>query len=227
VIVLAMEIVFIATASQIYVQLFDNPSCARDVLSTGKNSVFDDLDKTMSRTQVCQQKRRRRRRKGPKGHSRSKRSRKKVRYETLRVVILSNLVAAAIAAASTNEDKGLDLTPQKDDDPDGIKLLTSPEPLERAWKLLSPLLRLPTSSINVWISVYDVAVRRGVLNGTKIPPCSELLYPREVLASRSGAQSRESSQCRSSRVARLHSPLPEIMSVVRLYERALLIALLR
>jgi peptide alpha-N-acetyltransferase len=65
------------------------------------------------------------------------------------------------AAASTNEDKGLDLTPQKDDDPDGIKLLTSPEPLERAWKLLSPLLRLYTDNINVWISVYDVAVRRG------------------------------------------------------------------
>jgi len=64
-------------------------------------------------------------------------------------------------AASTNEDKGLDLTPQKDDDPDGIKLLTNPEPLERARKLLSPLLRVPTSNINVWISVYDVAVRRG------------------------------------------------------------------
>jgi hypothetical protein len=89
-------------------------------------------------------------------------------------VVLSSLVVA-IAAASTNEDKGLDLTPQKDDDPDGIKLLTSPEPLERAWKLLSPLLRLPTDNINVWISVYDVAVRRGVLNGTKISPFSESL----------------------------------------------------
>ena len=83
--------------------------------------------------------------------------------------------AAAIAAASTNEDKGLDLTPQKDDDPDGIKLLTSPEPLERAWKLLSPLARLSISNIDVWISVYDVAVRRGVLNGIKTPPYSELL----------------------------------------------------
>lgn len=85
------------------------------------------------------------------------------------------MAAAAIAAALTNEDKGLDLTPQKDDDPDGIKLLTSPEPLERAWKLLSPLLRLPTNNVNVWISVYDVAVRRGVSNGTKIYPYSESL----------------------------------------------------
>lgn len=87
-------------------------------------------------------------------------------------MVISTIVAA-IAAASTNEDKGLDLTPQKDDDPDGIKLLTSPEPLERAWKLLSPLLRLPANNISVWISVYDVAVRRGVLDGTKIYPYSE------------------------------------------------------
>jgi hypothetical protein len=95
-------------------------------------------------------------------------------------VVLSSLVTATIAAASTNEDKGLDLTPQKDDDPDGIKLLTNPEPLERAWKLLSPLLRLPTNSINVWISVYDVAVRRGVLNGTKISPYSETLFQASI-----------------------------------------------
>jgi NMDA receptor-regulated protein 1 len=112
-------------------------------------------------------------------------------------VVLSSLVAAAaIAAASTNEDKGLDLTPQKDDDPDGIKLLTSPEPLERAWKLLSPLLRLPINNIDVWISVYDVAVRRGVLNGTKISLYSES-YPRQVPASRSSPQPRESSRCQS------------------------------
>jgi len=71
------------------------------------------------------------------------------------------LKKAAAAAAASNEDKGLDLTPMKDDDPDGIKLLTSPEPLERAWKLLSPLLRLSISNIDLWISIYDVAVRRG------------------------------------------------------------------
>jgi len=76
------------------------------------------------------------------------------------MISFSSLVTAA--AASTNEDKGLDITPQKDEDPDGVKLLTSPEPLERAWKLLSPLLRLSISNIDLWLSVYDVAVRRGV-----------------------------------------------------------------
>ena len=80
---------------------------------------------------------------------------------------LNHAVAAAAAAAS-NEDKGLDLTPTKDEDPEGIKLLTSPEPLERAWKLLSPLLRLPISDIGLWISIYDVAVRRGVFHTTKM-----------------------------------------------------------
>jgi deoxycytidylate deaminase len=44
-----IETELIATTSKIYVQLFDNPSCARDVLSTGKNVVYDRPDKTMSR----------------------------------------------------------------------------------------------------------------------------------------------------------------------------------
>lgn len=48
-IILVIEVVLIGTASQIYVQLFDNPSCARNVLSTGKDSVFDSSDKTISR----------------------------------------------------------------------------------------------------------------------------------------------------------------------------------
>jgi deoxycytidylate deaminase len=45
----AIGMELIATTSQIYVQLFDNPSCAKDVLSTGKKSVFGNPDKTMSR----------------------------------------------------------------------------------------------------------------------------------------------------------------------------------
>ncbi|KAI0064906.1 N-terminal acetyltransferase A auxiliary subunit [Artomyces pyxidatus] len=65
------------------------------------------------------------------------------------------------ASTSTNEDKGLEVTPPKDEDPDGFKLLTDPEPLERAWKLLSPLPALVRNNIDVWIAVYDVAVRRG------------------------------------------------------------------
>ena len=106
---------------------------------------------------------RRRPRKRLKRHSRNKKSRRKVRDEPRSSSYDPSLVAAA---ASANEDKGLDLAPQKDDDPDGVKLLTSPDPLERAWRLLSPLLRLSTKSIDLWVTIYDVAVRRGGLNET-------------------------------------------------------------
>ncbi|KAJ4468810.1 NMDA receptor-regulated protein 1-domain-containing protein [Lentinula aciculospora] len=67
--------------------------------------------------------------------------------------------ASATAPTSTNEDKGLDV-PYKDDDPDGIKLLSSPELLELAAKLLQPLTTLAQSNIEVWIAIYDVAIRR-------------------------------------------------------------------
>ncbi|THH15248.1 hypothetical protein EW146_g5195 [Bondarzewia mesenterica] len=65
------------------------------------------------------------------------------------------------AASLANEDKGLDVVPAKDDDPDGSKLLTGSDPLERAWKLLSPMITVAQGNIDVWIAVYDVAVRRG------------------------------------------------------------------
>ncbi|KAJ3799767.1 NMDA receptor-regulated protein 1-domain-containing protein [Lentinula aff. detonsa] len=67
--------------------------------------------------------------------------------------------AAAAPATSTNEDKGLDV-PYKDDDPDGMKLLSTPEPLELAWKLLQPLTTLAQDNIEVLIAIYDVAIRR-------------------------------------------------------------------
>jgi hypothetical protein len=49
----------------------------------------------------------------------------------------------------------------KDEDPNGLKLLASPDPLERAAKLLSPLSSLATENIDVWIAMYDVAIRRS------------------------------------------------------------------
>ncbi|KAJ7096723.1 NMDA receptor-regulated protein 1-domain-containing protein [Mycena belliarum] len=60
---------------------------------------------------------------------------------------------------ANNDDKGLEPTP-KDDDPDGSKLLQCTDPLERASKLLKPLATLADTNIEVWIAMYDVAVRR-------------------------------------------------------------------
>lgn len=65
-------------------------------------------------------------------------------------------------AMSTSKTDDADVAPPKDEDPDGMKLLTDPAPLERAWKALSPLRELASQNINVWIAVYDVSVRRGM-----------------------------------------------------------------
>ncbi|EKM56495.1 uncharacterized protein PHACADRAFT_253657 [Phanerochaete carnosa HHB-10118-sp] len=63
-------------------------------------------------------------------------------------------------AASSNDDKGLDAGPPKDDDPDGTKLLKADDVLERAAKFLNPLVALAAENIDVWIAIYNVAIRR-------------------------------------------------------------------
>lgn len=68
------------------------------------------------------------------------------------------------AATSANEDKGLEAPSPKDDDPDGAKLLTSPDGLEIAAKFLQPLVSVELPSIRLWVTVYDVAVRRSKLD---------------------------------------------------------------
>ena len=68
------------------------------------------------------------------------------------------------AATSANEDKGLEAPAPKDDDPDGTKLLGSPNGLETAAKLLQPIVNLELPSIPLWVAVYDVAIRRSKLH---------------------------------------------------------------
>jgi peptide alpha-N-acetyltransferase len=60
-----------------------------------------------------------------------------------------------------NEDKGLEAPPAKDDDPDGIKLLSAPDGLDRAAKILQPLMNLAQNNVDTWITIYDVAIRRS------------------------------------------------------------------
>ncbi|KAJ3502625.1 hypothetical protein NLJ89_g8800 [Agrocybe chaxingu] len=91
---------------------------------------------------------------------------------------------------NASADKDLEPAPPKDDDPDGMKLLATPDPLEQAAKLLQPIVKqLETkgtisdrrskegktkSDVDVWTAVYDVAIRRkkllqavGALNHAK------------------------------------------------------------
>ncbi|KAH8102267.1 NMDA receptor-regulated protein 1a [Cristinia sonorae] len=67
----------------------------------------------------------------------------------------------AVATTSTNEDKGLEPGPPKDDDPTGSKLLEHAGALERAWKWLLPLVTLAEDNIDAQIAIYDVAIRRS------------------------------------------------------------------
>jgi hypothetical protein len=71
-----------------------------------------------------------------------------------------NSLTAPANSASANEDK-LESVPAKDDDPDGLKLVSCSDPLERAAKCLNPLKTLARQNIDVWIAVYDVAIRRS------------------------------------------------------------------
>ncbi|CAE6457624.1 unnamed protein product [Rhizoctonia solani] len=73
--------------------------------------------------------------------------------------------AKAVKAASkepkkTNSAKEEEVPPPKDDDPDGLKLLSQANPIEQALKLLRPLETLEVRDINVWLTIYDVAIRR-------------------------------------------------------------------
>ena len=51
--------------------------------------------------------------------------------------------------------------PPKDDDPDGKKLLATTDPLGDAAKWLKPLETLAGDRVDVWMAIYDVAVRRS------------------------------------------------------------------
>ncbi|KDR72571.1 hypothetical protein GALMADRAFT_252705 [Galerina marginata CBS 339.88] len=67
------------------------------------------------------------------------------------------------AQPTANDPKDLEAAPPKDDDPDGLKLIGSSDPLEQAFKLLHPLTTLAPNNIDVWIAIYDVAIRRKKL----------------------------------------------------------------
>ncbi|KAJ7234648.1 NMDA receptor-regulated protein 1-domain-containing protein [Mycena haematopus] len=81
----------------------------------------------------------------------------------------------AAAQVSNNDDKGLEPTP-KDDDPDGTKLLQCADPLEKAANLLKLLAKVADNDIEVWIAIYDVAVRRKkYLQASKALLCAAAL----------------------------------------------------
>lgn len=91
------------------------------------------------------------------------------------------------------KDNDLEPAPPKDDDPDGMKLLGSADPLEQAAKLLQPLTTLAPNNIDVWIAMYDVAIRRSkhfVMNFVDLCASTDrLFFRREITAGSSGLKS--------------------------------------
>ncbi|KAH9928580.1 NMDA receptor-regulated protein 1a [Amylocystis lapponica] len=87
-----------------------------------------------------------------------KKAKKKAKKAAQKIQEESKKTAAT--TVSSNEDKGLEPIPPKDDDLDGTKLLQAADPLERAASLLAPLTRHAQNNIDAWIAIYDVAVRR-------------------------------------------------------------------
>ncbi|KAE9391110.1 N-terminal acetyltransferase A, auxiliary subunit [Gymnopus androsaceus JB14] len=118
-------------ASRIYVEVYDDPKLASGASDGGSTDA-------------------------------EKKAKKKAKKAQKEKEDAAKKAAATAAPTSTNEDKGLEV-PFKDEDPDGMKLLSSPDPLERAHKFLQPLTTLPQpqKNIEVWLAVYDVAIRRG------------------------------------------------------------------
>jgi len=98
------------------------------------------------------------------------------------------------AAPPAAKDNDLEPAPPKDDDPDGMKLLGSADPLELAAKLLQPLTTLAPNNIDIWIAIYDVAIRRSkhfVMNFVDLWALTgRLFFRREITAGSSGLKSR-------------------------------------
>lgn len=96
------------------------------------------------------------------------------------------------APANSNEDKGLEATPEKDEDPDGQKLLSATDGLERAAKQLISITSLVKDNIDVWVTTYDVAIRRSecrIYHSILWLKCT-CSISREVLASSQSSKSR-------------------------------------
>ncbi|KAG8216414.1 N-terminal acetyltransferase A, auxiliary subunit, partial [Butyriboletus roseoflavus] len=64
------------------------------------------------------------------------------------------------AATKRNEDKGLEAPPSPDDDPEGLKLVTTGDLLERASKFLGSLGEYGKDNIDVNLTSFDVAIRQ-------------------------------------------------------------------
>lgn len=80
-----------------------------------------------------------------------------------------------------NDEKTLEPPAPVDEDPDGSKLIAATDGLERAAKLLNPIVALVKDNIDVWIATYDVAIRRSKSSLCPLErPSYNCSYPRKI-----------------------------------------------
>ncbi|KZV76643.1 N-terminal acetyltransferase A, auxiliary subunit [Peniophora sp. CONT] len=84
---------------------------------------------------------------------------KKARKKAQQAARKAQEVAAKTAASKPMDPD--DPPPPADEDPEGLKLLGDPEPLDRAWSLLQPLRALDVKDARAWVVIAQVALRRG------------------------------------------------------------------
>jgi peptide alpha-N-acetyltransferase len=145
--------------AQIWVAVHDNPSLAAPSTSSSApvcQSFYDVCNDTHPAGSLNEKKAKKKAKKAAiKMQEGAKKGSLDVHTSAYHSLILST------ASATPNEDKALELPPVKDEDADGSKLLAAPDALELAAKFLSPVVSIVKDNFDVWIAIYDVAIRRS------------------------------------------------------------------
>ena len=159
---------------QIWIQLYDDPSIIKSLHPPGKASspscrVFSVTDLSVAEPSGEKSKKALNKAKkaahkatadtsqdyddasSQKGEFRHRFIRLRAYHITIRLVV----------RAKQNDDKGLEAPPARDDDPEGLKLVTADDPLERANKFLGSLGEFGKDDIDVNVTSFDVAIRQS------------------------------------------------------------------
>lgn len=148
--------------SQIYIQLHDNPGLVTECAP--RESFGPKSTTILSIASVAKADAQKKARK--KAKKAEKKAEGECPYPCPHVPINQSHQPSEFHAATnglpTNDEKDIPPTAPKDDDPDGMKLLSATDPLEQAWRWIRPLEELRAENIQVWLTAYDISLRRSV-----------------------------------------------------------------
>ncbi len=85
----------------------------------------------------------------------------KIQRKVSRCVLSPATLLSSLTAPATSTADDLDNLVVKDDDPEGLKLLAVPDPLECAWRRLVSLHTHQPKLLDTWLVSFDVAIRQS------------------------------------------------------------------